>query len=72
MWFYYIKISFHLVQVISPVPQIEQYKLDVTWDYVVVASDGVWDAMSNEEALSFIKSRMDHKSNRYHPYLNII
>ena len=35
-------------QVISAVPQIQSYKLDAQWEFVVVGSDGVWDAMSNQ------------------------
>lgn len=33
---------------ISPVPQIQCFKLDPQWEFVVVGSDGVWDAMSNQ------------------------
>lgn len=49
-------------QVISPVPQIELFKLDTSWDFLVVASDGVWDAVTNTEALNFIRSKIEHKS----------
>ena len=35
-------------QVISAVPQIQCFKLDAQWEFVVVGSDGVWDAMSNQ------------------------
>lgn len=49
-------------QVISPVPQIELFKLDSSWEFLVVASDGVWDAVSNTEALNFIRSRLENKS----------
>jgi serine/threonine protein phosphatase PrpC len=50
--------------VISPVPQIEQYRLESSWDFLVVATDGVWDAMSNAEVLKYIRSRLENK-NRY-------
>jgi serine/threonine protein phosphatase PrpC len=30
------------------VPQIQSFKLDPQWEFVVVGSDGVWDAMSNQ------------------------
>jgi len=45
-------------QVISVVPQIQTFKLDTYWEFVVVGSDGVWDAMSNAEMINFIKSRL--------------
>ena len=28
-------------QVISPVPQIEQFKIDTSWEFLIVATDGV-------------------------------
>lgn len=49
-------------QVISPVPQIEQFKLNSGWDFVVIATDGVWDAMANNDAIKYIKNRLENKS----------
>ena len=49
-------------QVISPVPQIEQFKLNSGWDFVVVATDGVWDAMTNNEILKYISNRLENKN----------
>ena len=43
---------------ISVVPQIQTFKLDTYWEFVVVGSDGVWDAMSNAEMINFIKGRL--------------
>ena len=45
---------------ISAVPQIQTFKLNPSWEFLVLATDGVWDAMSNQDMISFIKSRM-HK-----------
>ena len=72
------EISFS--QVISPVPQIEQFKIDTTWEFLIVATDGVnqnlylkqkifwwrnmlkvWDAVTNNEALNFVKSKIENK-----------
>jgi hypothetical protein len=50
--------------VISPVPQIEQFRLESNWEFLVVATDGVWDAMSNADILKYLASRLDNK-NRY-------
>ncbi len=49
---------------ISPVPQIEQFRLESNWEFLVVATDGVWDAMSNADILKYLASRLDNK-NRY-------
>ena len=45
-------------QVISVVPQIQTFKLDSCWEFIVVGSDGVWDAMSNAEMTNFVKGRL--------------
>ena len=45
-------------QVISVVPQMQFFKLDPHWEFVVVGSDGVWDAMSNQEVSNYIKVNM--------------
>ena len=44
-----------LLQVISVVPQMQFFKLDPKWEFVVVGSDGIWDAMSNQEMSNYIK-----------------
>ncbi len=43
---------------ISPVPQIQSFELNPTWDFVVAATDGVWDAMSNQEMVTYVKTRL--------------
>ena len=45
-------------QVISAVPQIQAFKLNSNWDFIVLGTDGVWDAMTNQEMITFIKSRL--------------
>jgi serine/threonine protein phosphatase PrpC len=34
------------------------FKLDQNWEFVVVGSDGVWDAMSSSEMAKYIKARI--------------
>ena len=41
MWKLGIKIDPICPQVISPVPQIEQFKIDTSWEFLIVATDGV-------------------------------
>ncbi len=39
-------------KVISPVPQIQSFDLNSSWEFVVAATDGVWDAMSNQVSIA--------------------
>ena len=45
-------------QVISAVPQIQCFKLDTTWDFLVVGSDGVWDAMTNQDMINLVRGHL--------------
>lgn len=45
-------------QVISVIPQIQMFKLSPHWEFVVVGSDGVWDAMTNVEMSEFVRSHL--------------
>ncbi len=45
-------------QVISAVPQIQAFTLNTSWDFIVIATDGVWDAMSNQEMVSLVRNRL--------------
>ncbi|KAL7721526.1 protein-serine/threonine phosphatase [Entamoeba marina] len=49
--------------VISPVPDITTYDLDGTESIMVVACDGVWDVLSNEEVINMIEEGIE-KSQR--------
>ena len=42
-------------QVISAVPQIQSFKLNSSWEFIVMATDGVWDAMSNQDMISHVR-----------------
>ena len=43
-------------------PQLQTFHLDCQWEFIVVATDGVWDAMSNDAMVAYIKQRLDSKS----------
>ena len=45
-------------QVISAIPSSASHKLTSSWDFIVVATDGVWDAMTNSEMINYVKSRL--------------
>ena len=54
-----MKLTYYIMyyKVISAVPQVTSFKLNSSWDFIVVATDGVWDAMTNQEMIAFIKVR---------------
>ena len=49
-------------QVISAVPQLQTFHLDCQWEFVVVGSDGVWDAMSNDAMVAYVRQRLSSHS----------
>ncbi|XP_051506926.1 protein phosphatase 1B-like isoform X1 [Myxocyprinus asiaticus] len=47
-------------QLVSPEPEIfEIARSDVEDEFVVLACDGIWDVMSNEELCAFVRSRLE-------------
>lgn len=42
----------------SAYPEVQSYEITPDWEFVVVACDGIWDVMSNEEVVSFVRSRI--------------
>lgn len=51
-------------QVISVVPQIQTFRLENQWEFVVVGSDGVWDAMTNDDMVTYIRQRLSPHANQ--------
>lgn len=48
------------LNVVIPDPDILAFDLDkLQPEFMILASDGLWDAFSNEEAVRFIKERLD-------------
>lgn len=45
-------------QLVSPEPEIFCQERDAQDEFLVLACDGVWDVMNNEEVCSFVKSRL--------------
>ena len=59
-------------QVISAVPQIQISHLDSQWEFVIVASDGIWDAMSNQDMITFVRQRLQTHSHQRQGFLNTL
>ncbi len=45
-------------QLVTALPDIRTVEIDDNIDFMVVASDGLWDIMTNDEAVDFIVNRM--------------
>ncbi len=45
-------------QLVSSLPEVRTVDIDSKIDFLVVATDGVWDIMTNQEAVDFISKRM--------------
>ncbi|XP_015171924.1 PREDICTED: probable protein phosphatase 2C T23F11.1 [Polistes dominula] len=45
-------------QMVTALPEVKQFLLTEEWEFVVLACDGIWEVMTNEEVVNFIKSRL--------------
>lgn len=39
-------------------PDVEKREITEDWEFLVLACDGIWDVMSNEEVLAFVQSQI--------------
>ncbi|XP_063060598.1 protein phosphatase, Mg2+/Mn2+ dependent, 1Na (putative) [Engraulis encrasicolus] len=46
-------------QLVSPEPEVYELERSEEDEFLVVACDGIWDAMSNEDLCSFVRSRLE-------------
>lgn len=46
-------------QIVSPCPDIEVLELNDDVDFLLLACDGIWDVLSNEEVVDFVISRLE-------------
>ncbi|EDW58286.1 probable protein phosphatase 2C T23F11.1 isoform X1 [Drosophila virilis] len=45
-------------QIVTAYPDVETRQIMPDWEFIVLACDGIWDVMSNEEVLEFCRSRI--------------
>ena len=48
--------------IIPPVPDVVEYPKDSSAAYLILACDGIWDVMTNEEIGSFVAQRCSTKN----------
>ena len=41
-------------QVVSPLADVIQRTIDDSWQFILLGCDGIWDELSNDEAISFV------------------
>ena len=45
-------------QAVSPSADVVHRTIDDTWEFLILACDGIWDVLSNEEAINFVLHRI--------------
>ncbi|XP_058806893.1 probable protein phosphatase 2C T23F11.1 [Phymastichus coffea] len=44
-------------QIVSALPEVQRHEITEDWEFVVLACDGIWDVMSSEEVVNFVRKR---------------
>jgi serine/threonine protein phosphatase PrpC len=42
-------------------PEVQQFTIDMDSEFFVLASDGLWDVMDNQQVVDFVKSCLERK-----------
>ncbi|XP_011871353.1 PREDICTED: probable protein phosphatase 2C T23F11.1 [Vollenhovia emeryi] len=50
-------------QIVTAFPEVQQFTIDKDWEFVVLACDGIWDVMTSEEVVQFVRPRLAHARN---------
>nr|CAD7449738.1 unnamed protein product [Timema bartmani] len=45
-------------QIVTAFPDVEVRKITYDWEFVIMACDGIWDVMTNEEVVEFVRMRL--------------
>merc|ERR1712078_852597 len=51
-------------QIITAEPDVLKHQLDPKDEFFIVACDGVWDVLSNQEAVDFVRTRIQRSGVR--------
>jgi len=47
-------------QIVTAFPEVQQFTVNEDWEFVVLACDGIWDVMTSEEVVQFVRPRLAH------------
>lgn len=47
-------------QIVTAFPEVQQFTIDENWEFVILACDGIWDVMTSEEVVQFVRTRLAH------------
>ena len=39
-------------------PDVKLHKIDVSDEFIIIASDGLWDVMSNQQAVNYVRNQI--------------
>lgn len=39
-------------------PEVQQFPITEEWEFVILACDGIWDVMTSEEVVDFVRTRL--------------
>ncbi|XP_019877597.1 probable protein phosphatase 2C T23F11.1 isoform X2 [Aethina tumida] len=45
-------------QIVTAYPEVEERELTPEWEFIVLACDGIWDVMSNEDVIAFVRKNI--------------
>lgn len=48
-------------QIVTAMPDVEVREISDDHEFIVIACDGIWDVLSNEEVLEFVRNRIAQK-----------
>ena len=51
-------------QMISPLPDIKELQLTQEDEFIIIACDGIWNSLSSQEAVDFVKENMAEHPDR--------
>ena len=49
---------FQTHQIVTCLPDIVERKIDEDWDFIVLACDGIWDVLTNQQVCDFVTQRI--------------
>jgi len=47
-----------LEQMVIPYPDVEEREITKDWEFIVLACDGIWDVMSNQEVVKYVRENI--------------